>query len=189
MTSFGTAGFRSSALEDLRPSQVVFSGWLGRCEKLTSFRGRRRNFSAPIHMRRGAGGGRNELDETLDAYQQHQDNRDQPPTPRARQDPHVARMPDLPGRGVGAGRHSVVESWLLSRVQSAAGNRLMIFNSCPTVRYLRKARRGREPGAPRVVLASASKASHPVCSTRDIRRGCATIDVPRPDCKQRLCSE
>jgi hypothetical protein len=77
MTSSGTAGFRSSALEELRPSQVVFSGRLGRCEKLTSFRGRRRKIFSPGSYAAGAGGRRNELDEALDAYQQHQDNRDQ----------------------------------------------------------------------------------------------------------------
>jgi hypothetical protein len=76
MTSSGAAGFRSSGLEDLRSSQVVFSGRLGRCEKLTSFRGRRRKIFSPDSY--AAGGRRNELDETLDAYQQHQDNRDQP---------------------------------------------------------------------------------------------------------------
>jgi|SRR5450631_531600 hypothetical protein len=78
MTSSGTAGLRSSALEDLHPSQVVFSGRLGRCEKLTSFRGRRRKIFSPDSYAAGAGGRRNELDETLDAYQQNQDNRDQP---------------------------------------------------------------------------------------------------------------
>jgi hypothetical protein len=65
MTASGTAGFRSSALEDLRPSQVVFSGRLGRCEKLTSLGGRRRKFSAPIHMRRVQAAGATSLTKPL----------------------------------------------------------------------------------------------------------------------------
>jgi hypothetical protein len=66
MTSSGRAGFVSSALEDLRPSQEVFSGRLRRCEKLISFRGRRRKIFSPDSY---AAGRRNELDGTLDAYQ------------------------------------------------------------------------------------------------------------------------
>ncbi len=38
--SISNSWFRSSALEDLRPSQVVFSGRLGPCEKPTSLGGR-----------------------------------------------------------------------------------------------------------------------------------------------------
>jgi hypothetical protein len=38
--SISNSWFRSSALEDLRPSQVVFSGRLGPCEKPTSKGGR-----------------------------------------------------------------------------------------------------------------------------------------------------
>ena len=55
MTSSGTAGFVSSALEDLRPSQEVFSGRLRRCEKLISFRGRRRKIFSPDSYAAGAG--------------------------------------------------------------------------------------------------------------------------------------
>jgi hypothetical protein len=40
--SVSNSWFRSSALEDLRPSQVVFSGRLGPCEKPASVGGRRR---------------------------------------------------------------------------------------------------------------------------------------------------
>jgi len=52
-------------LEDLRPSQVVFSGRLDRCEKLTSWGGRMRKFSAPIHMRRAQAAGATSLTKPL----------------------------------------------------------------------------------------------------------------------------
>jgi hypothetical protein len=55
MTSSGRAGFVSSALEDRRPSQEVFSGRLRRCEKLISFRGRRRKIFSPDSYAAGAG--------------------------------------------------------------------------------------------------------------------------------------
>jgi len=76
----------------------------------------------------------------------------------------------------------------LSRISAKVGL-LMKTNSRPAAGYLRKACTGREPFAPRVARASLSKASRPVCSTRDIRRGFVTIGVPLPDCRQRLCAE
>jgi hypothetical protein len=79
MTSSGTAGFVSSALEDLRPSQEVFSGRLRRCEKLISLGERRRKIFSPDSY--AAGAGANELDGTLDAYQQHQPRSAHTPRP------------------------------------------------------------------------------------------------------------
>ena len=74
----------------------------------------------------------------------------------------------------------------LSRISAKVGL-LMKTNSRPAAGYLRKA--CTEPSAPRVTRASLSKASRPVCSTRDIRRGFVTSGVPLPDCRQRLCAE
>jgi len=47
MTASETVGFRRSALEDLRPSQVVFSERAGPCEILTSLGGQRRKILSP----------------------------------------------------------------------------------------------------------------------------------------------
>jgi len=50
--SISNSWFRSSALEDLRPSQVVFSGRLGPCEKPTSLGGREgTDFFIPLPIR------------------------------------------------------------------------------------------------------------------------------------------